>query len=283
MKRFFQDKSVYKNISKITIAVVFVCLFVVISHTASADSKIKFSDIKFGNHQWGKEFTNFIDLGPSILGRDEFFDVAPPPVNDSQITKDELSFLQEIAETKRDEDAVLRIHYENVAKNPQEFFAKEGLLNIESYKTVDLLSMIDEDHRYFILERKKHFARARPSQLDESLSTVIPNPAHASYPSGHASQSYMIALVLSEFDPENANKYKQFAIDVAHRREIAGVHYPSDSEAGRTLAIDVLARLRSVPVFEKKFQEAKASHLKPDFVRMTDEETDSLTTIKDQK
>ena len=284
MKHFFMNKSYYNDVSKLallSIIYAYACLFVSSPVFADTnDTNIEINDIKFEDRKWGQKFINFIDVGPYILGRDETFNVVPPPANDSQITKDELSFLQTISKTERNDDAVLSIHYENTARNPQEFFAKEGLLNIESYHTVELLSMIDVDHRYFILERKKHFARARPSQLDENLVTVIPNPAHAAYPSGHASQTYMIALVLSEFDPENADKYKQFAVDVAHRREIAGVHYPSDSDAGRQLAIDVLERLRNVPTFEGKFQEAKSTHLKPSLIKMTDEEAGSLMTIK---
>lgn len=246
----------------------------------NSDDETRINEIKFEDHKWGEKFLNFIKTGPMILSRSDVFDVAPPPENSSQITKDELISLREWVLSKRNDDSIMRIHFENEAQNPQTFFAKEGLLNIGSYNTVALLSMIDVDHRYFILERKKHFSRPRPSQLDADLETVIPNPAHAAYPSGHASQTYMIALVLSEFDPENEAKYKQLAIDVAHRREIAGVHYPSDSVAGRTLAVDVLARLRAIPVFEKKFQEAKATHLKPSFVVMTNEEADALMTIK---
>ena len=243
------------------------------------DAAVHINDIKFEDRKWGEKFLNLLDTGPMVLSRDEAFEVALPPVNDSDITKDELVFLKDIELNKRDEDTLLRIHFENTAGSPQEFFIKEGLLNIDSYNTVLLLKMIDVDHVYFILDRKNHFLRARPSQLNEDLITAIPNPAHAAYPSGHSSQAYMVALVLSEFDPENAEKYKQFAIDIAHRREIAGVHYPSDSVAGRQLAVDMLARLRTVSVFEKKFQEAKASHLKPSFVKISDEELKGLVQI----
>ncbi len=243
------------------------------------DTAVHINDIKFEDRKWGEKFLTLLDTGPMVLSRDEVFEVVLPPVNDSQITKDELVFLKEIELNERDEDTLVRIYFENTAGSPQEFFVKEGLLNIESYNTVLLLNMIDVDHVYFILERKKHFLRARPSQLNEDLITAIPNPAHAAYPSGHSSQAYMVALVLSEFDPENAEKYKQFAIDIAHRREIAGVHYPSDSVAGRQLAVDMLARLRAVPVFEKKFQEAKASHLKPSFSMISDEELEKLVRI----
>lgn len=230
-----------------------------------AEQVVPINDIRFPERKWGDKIKRVLDAGPMILSKDEVFDVASPPVNDSQITKDELTFLRELERDKRSDDTLVRIHFENDAGSAAEFFLKEGLLNPQDYRTVDFLRLTDEDHRYFILERKSNFARPRPTQLEKNLTTVFPNPGHPAYPSGHASQSYMVALILSGFDPENAERYKAFAIDVAHRREIAGVHYPSDSVAGRQLAIDVLARLRAVSVYEKKYQEAKASYIKPDF------------------
>ncbi|PCI57056.1 MAG: hypothetical protein COB36_01950 [Alphaproteobacteria bacterium] len=284
MKHILIRRSRYRYVcSLMLLAFVSVCFSVsspVFADTDAEDARVNINDIKFEDKQWGRAFLQFLQVGPMILSRDEVFDVAPPPANGSQITKDELIFLKNLEKNKRNEDTRLRIYSENAATSPREFFVKEGLLNAENYNTISLLILIHADQTYFIMERKKHFSRARPSQLDEDLGTVIPNPAHAAYPSGHASQAYIVALVLSEFDPENAEKYKKVAIDVAHRREIAGVHYPSDSVAGRKLAVDILARLRAVPVFEKKFQEAKASYLKPSLIVMTDEEFFKLMNRK---
>lgn len=231
----------------------------------SGEEDVDINAITFPQGKWGPSLLQAIDAGPKILrkGDKDDFVVAPPPANDSEITKAELAQLHEFAKNERTEDAIARIIYENDGGKAHDFFMKEGLLDPANYKTTELLTMIDVDHTYFILERKMHFKRPRPSQLDPTLELVIDNPQHAAYPSGHASQTYMVALVLSEFDPENADKYKQFAIDIAHRREIAGLHYPSDSEAGRKFAVDVLKRLREEPVFEKKYQDAKASFTKP--------------------
>ena len=221
------------------------------------------NDIKFPMSKWLPNLLAGAESGGSILADIEYLEVAPPPLNDSKETMEELEFLREIAKTERSEDNVSRIYYENNGGKAHDFFIKEGLIDINNYKTIKLMEMIDVDHTYFILERKKHFSRPRPSQLAPDLKLVISNPGHPAYPSGHASQTYMVALVLSDFDPENAEIYKQFAVDVAHRREIAGVHYPSDSVAGRKLAEDVLAALRAVDVFEKKYQDAKLSYIKP--------------------
>jgi membrane-associated phospholipid phosphatase len=65
----------------------------------------------------------------------------------------------------------------------------------------------------------------------------IDPPGHASYPSGHATESYLISRVLTQVMPVAAAVPLQRLADrIARNREVLGMHYRSDSEAGRTLA-----------------------------------------------
>lgn len=249
----------FKNSLKILGAVL--VLSFAFSMQAPAESV---NEIKFPEGLFAAKLKKIISDGPNILPAAEEFDVAPPPANDSAETQAALDQLMEWAETKRDEETLERIYFENSAGKAHNFFINEGLLIEEGNdKTIQLLNMIDDDHIYFVLKYKEKFMRARPDNLERDLTTAIPNPPHPAYPSGHASQSYMVALVLADFDPANAEKYKQFAVDVAHRREIAGVHYPDDSDAGRKLAVDVLERLLEEPVVRKKYEDARVSYVKP--------------------
>jgi hypothetical protein len=85
------------------------------------------------------------------------------------------------------------------------------------------------------------FARKRPSTLEPMLMPPISLPGHASYPSGHATQAYLIARCakllfsgdrLAKLDAD----LDALAQRIAWNREIAGLHYPSDSAAGKELA-----------------------------------------------
>ena len=252
------------KITRFALATVLLCTILFgASHYVHAGQR-DLDDIHFLDKNWSPALLKIIEDGPVIMSREEIFEVKIPPENSSEITAKEIAYLHEIAKTERDEETVERILYEDSGVDAHDMFVNEGLIDEDNYKTLLLMEIINNDNMYFILERKRHFARPRPSELDETLETVIPNPPHAAYPSGHATQTYINALVLADFDPDNADVYKQFAIDVAHRREIAGVHYPSDSVAGRKLAVDVLARLRDIPIFEKKYQAAKLSYITPD-------------------
>ncbi len=221
--------------------------------------------IKFKKSEWSSGLIRRIDGGPSLLSRDLDIGMKPPPPNSSEFTQRELAYLESLVGTSRDAETLNKIAKEYTGIRAREMFELYGLISEQNYKTVELLDILDIDVTWFTLERKLHFSRPRPNKLNENLDLPLPNPTHAAYPSGHSGQTYAIALVLSDFDPENAALYENLSRGIAHRREIGGWHYPSDSEAGRRLAVKVLEELRKIPVFEKKYQDAKVSFIKPKF------------------
>jgi hypothetical protein len=100
---------------------------------------------------------------------------------------------------------------------------------------------------------KRLYERARPSQLSPTLMPPIAVPGHASYPSGHATQAYLLSALLgtvmpnvvtAKLPPTNTayggtkpdTLLDRLAERVARNREVLGVHYCSDSVAGRLLA-----------------------------------------------
>jgi membrane-associated phospholipid phosphatase len=98
--------------------------------------------------------------------------------------------------------------------------------------------------------------RPRPSQLCPWLMPPIPVPGHASYPSGHATQATLLSGLLAIVMPAEVtipvttggpSLLDKLAERVARNREVLGLHYPSDSAAGRILAARVLAYLVANP------------------------------------
>jgi hypothetical protein len=106
--------------------------------------------------------------------------------------------------------------------------------------------------------------RPRPSQLSPGLMPPIDVPGHASYPSGHATEAYTVSYCLKEvFDratkvivpsasggpPPGAaptgSPLERLAQRIARNREILGLHYPSDSRAGKELAQETFAILKT--------------------------------------
>jgi hypothetical protein len=115
-----------------------------------------------------------------------------------------------------------------------------------TYRVLHIASLIGS---YAALYYKGLYQRPRPSQLCPALLPPIPMPGHASWPSGHATQAWLKALcmehVLQGILPGTlttgdlgavSSNLTTLALRVARNREIAGLHYPTDSEAGRQLA-----------------------------------------------
>ena len=87
---------------------------------------------------------------------------------------------------------------------------------------------------------KYKFNRPRPFQLGPVLgidvtkyqSSTAKTPA---FPSGHTTQSVLVACVLSEKYPELKEKLMKVADKVSLSRVVGGNHYPSDIEYGKVL------------------------------------------------
>ena len=163
--------------------------------------------------------------------------IAPPPRNMSAQTVWEIRRLLYLQRTARGPDAVIEIMQEN-------FLDLEDLLVRRKVMpprgdAPDLWDLYDLGHAdvvTLVLREKHRFQRARPTQLSDELHAIIPIPGHAAYPSGHATEMNFTARFLSRLAPACAADYRDIATRVARNREIAGVHYPSDSRAGARIA-----------------------------------------------
>ena len=112
---------------------------------------------------------------------------------------------------------------------------------------------------FVAMHYKRQFNRPRPSQLSPALMPPIPVPGHASYPSGHSTQAYLLSLMLAQVMPPvvttklttgpgaQANLLDRLAERVARNREVLGVHYRSDSVFGQDLATKTFAVLKLCP------------------------------------
>jgi acid phosphatase (class A) len=111
-----------------------------------------------------------------------------------------------------------------------------------------MLNIVNEiDQKIYDL--KKTFNRARPHQVDPQLSTAISVPNHPAYPSGHSTQAHLLAFALDYLRPGYSSALEEFAFQIAYNREVAGLHYRSDSLVGIQLARDYFGHLRQSSVF----------------------------------
>ena len=108
--------------------------------------------------------------------------------------------------------------------------------------------VIKESSKY-IMKMKYHYNRPRPYQVAEFYGidlngTTIASMKTPSYPSGHATQGYLVAEILTSHDPRNGREYRKLGEEIAHSRIIAKAHYPSDKFFGKELAKVLYAGLK---------------------------------------
>ena len=83
---------------------------------------------------------------------------------------------------------------------------------------------------------KNKYKRMRPCQAFPGLMPMISTPPHPSYPSGHSTQAHLIWLCVRDAVPSLDEPLRKLAARIAQNREIAGVHFSSDTAAGVKLA-----------------------------------------------
>jgi acid phosphatase (class A) len=104
---------------------------------------------------------------------------------------------------------------------------------------------------------KDHFKRPRPFVTDPSLASGKLEKSF-SYPSGHSTESMVLALVLADLLPEKHDDIIAHARQMGwHRVQIAR-HYPTDIYAGRVLALAIVKQFKKSDQFEADFNEVKA-------------------------
>jgi acid phosphatase (class A) len=116
-------------------------------------------------------------------------------------------------------------------------------------------------------EAKDHFHRPRPFQrfqLEHVCGSSTPskpevNPTvGTSYPSGHSSYGWSVAMILARVAPERAEALLARAREYADSRLICGFHFPSDVQAGEVVATAVVARLDQDPGFQADLARVRA-------------------------
>ena len=108
---------------------------------------------------------------------------------------------------------------------------------------IDLIDEIKDEISSTIYYHKEYFNCLRPKELAKKYSIAfdsddLESANTSSYPSGHAAQGYYIAYKLSDIFPSLRKEFLNLANMISQSRLDRGVHFPSDIDGGRDLAIE---------------------------------------------
>lgn len=183
--------------------------------------------------------------------------LAPPPLPDSAEQIADLNEVRAVFHSASGDDQAAAFSEKNfsvfnfaAAAGP--FFVATNLPN-----TAAFFAKVQSDAATVTDEGKNFFKRPRPYTVDPSLASGKLEKSF-SYPSGHSTETMVLALVLADLLPEQRNAIIAHARQMGwHRVQIAR-HYPTDIYAGRTLALAIVKQFKKSDAFEKDFDAAKA-------------------------
>lgn len=221
---------------------------------------IYIDSLKFSNTQvWDESIYSQKNVKRSLINDPlSAITLSSPPKNSSSESKRELRALHDLINNRTSEkiSEINREVYYSGMKVGDYYFS--DFVYSEKPYTKKLFNMVLPEFKATLLDFKEKFDRVRPSFLDTTLTTSIEVPGHPSYPSGHSAESFFVAILVSKLDPKNAEIYFNDALRTALNREIAGVHYRSDTEAGRELAHQYFNLLLKNDDFVRALESAKA-------------------------
>ena len=168
---------------------------------------------------------------PITLFEDISISLQPFPENSSKKTLEEVKYLSNI-----EEDREFVKEHDKVSK----VFGKlHEELGLEFNK--DEAKKYNRESAKHIMELKYKYQRPRPHQIADfygiNLNGVdLDSMRTPSYPSGHATQGYLLGMIYSERYPQHRKEFMKLGEDVAESRIVGKAHYPSDKKAGIELA-----------------------------------------------
>ncbi len=168
---------------------------------------------------------------PITLFEDISISLQPFPENSSKKTLEEVKYLSNI-----EEDREFVEEHDKVSK----VFGKlHEELGLEFNK--DEAKKYNRESAKHIMELKYKYQRPRPHQIADfygiNLNGVdLDSMKTPSYPSGHATQGYLLGMIYSERYPEYRKEFMKLGEDIAESRIVGKAHFPSDKKAGIELA-----------------------------------------------
>jgi len=180
-----------------------------------------------------------------------------PALPGSQKYKREVKYvinLQRNPDIDSIDEAFAERHYkpEMVSK-----FVDKRLTRQKYPKLYKLLDKAYKTSKVVTSKAKHYWDLKRPYVAIKEINPLIAAHASPSFPSGHTTESYVSARVLSMIFPKKKNEFLERAKEVSDHRVLVGMHLPQDIEAGRQLSLLIIGSLVQNKHFLKDLKKAK--------------------------
>jgi acid phosphatase (class A) len=186
--------------------------------------------------------------------------LSAPPAADSDQTKAELDQMVGIQKGHTPDDPDVARARREVNMTP--FIYSEVLgsgFNPDDLPvTAKLMAEVTKTASPIVGRAKAYFGRKRPFLVDSRIEVLVAEENTPSYPSGHSTRATVWAMVLCEIFPEQKEALMARAHQIGDDRVLGGMHFPSDVEAGRKLAAEIVRQMLDNPDFKAQVEAARA-------------------------
>lgn len=186
--------------------------------------------------------------------------LAPPPEPGTRENDIDVAAVKQVSSTRTaQETAAARAEIELFIDDFQPvigpWFSEHGLP-----RTWAFFHHIEKKTKAITDKPKKFWKRPRPYVTDTSIEVLQPEASYA-YPSGHSTRGTVYAALLAELIPERKEQILRQGRDIGWHRVIAGVHHPTDIQAGRVLGQQIARHFLADTGYQKELAEVRAEIL----------------------
>ena len=194
---------------------------------------------------WGhpsKKHLEIMNRPFSILDKEavDKIKLEAPPKPTSKAFQLEIKEIKSLSKLLESEELRNRItDQDEELMSPFRRYIRDHDLEVDSEE----LSKINKDISTIVHKFKFFYNRPRPyqhSDVEEFNNVSAKSPA---YPSGHSTNSAVMAELLASTFPEHADNFREIGREVGLNRVISGLHHPTDHIAGLKLADQIIPLL----------------------------------------
>lgn len=194
--------------------------------------------------------------------------LGPPPAVDSRWDRADRELVKEYQDVDEARFQMAKLDEVQLYSRFAEAFGRP----IDQGASPALVAMLDRallDVDATAAPAKDYFSRPRPYQRMHLQRVCNRNdapepeehPMHgASYPSGHSTHGWAVAMILARVAPDRAAALLKRAEEYEESRLVCGMHFPTDVEAGQVVATAVISRLDASKAFQADLTRARREY-----------------------
>lgn len=194
---------------------------------------------------------------------------APADTADAAFFNDWLVYTRGLAKRPTERGAQAKADAEYSSTYIAAYYSKAVGFTISPDSTPDIYRLVARTARVggnATHKAKEHYMRRRPFMvMHQGTMTPDDEPGlskNGSYPSGHTSMGWSVALVLAEVCTDAQDEILRLGYEYGQSRTIVGAHWQSDVDAGRVTGAAAVARLHANAEFQADMAAAKEEYAK---------------------